>query len=78
MLGRESNDLNRQPLPNRKSSGDSGSLINGSLRQTRSADKELDFEELMRSDETVKISLTSQNMREIEVGCSALYNTLTY
>ena len=78
MLGRESNDLNRQPFPHRKSSGDSGSLINGSLRQARSADKELDFEELMRSDETVKISLTSQNMREIEVGFSALYYTLTY
>ena len=76
MLGRESGDLNRQPLPNRASTGDSGSLINGSLRQPRSADKELDFEELIRSDETVKISLTSQNMREIEVSCLALYSTL--
>lgn len=76
MLGRESGDLNRQPVPNRASTGDSGSLINGSLRQSRSADKELNFEELMRSDETVKISLTSQNMREIEVSRLALYGNL--
>ena len=67
MIGRESGDLNRQPLLDRTSSGDGGSIINGSPRQPRSADKDVDFEQLMRSDQTVKYTLTPQNMREMEV-----------
>ena len=67
IIGRESGDLHRQPLPGRTSSGDSGSLINGSHRTPSSANKDLDFDELIRSDETVKYTLTPQNMREMEV-----------
>ena len=67
IIGRESGDMIRQPLPHRTSSADSGSLINGQLRTPRSADKEMDFEELIRSDETVKYTLTPQNMRQMEV-----------
>ncbi len=67
IIGRESGDLNRQPLPGRTSSGDSGSFINGSHRTPSSANKDLDFDELIRSDETVKYTLTPQNMREMEV-----------
>ena len=73
IIGRESGDLHRQPLPGRTSSGDSGSFINGSHRTPSSANKDLDFDELIRSDETVKYTLTPQNMREMEVSypCNA-------
>ena len=60
MMGRDSGDLARQPMPDRNSSEGSGSLI-------RTPNKEQDFEELMKSDETVKYTLTPQNMREMEV-----------
>ena len=67
MIGRESGDLNRQPMPPRNSSDGSSSLVN--QRTPRSADKEQDFEDLIKSDETVKYTLTPQNMREMEVCC---------
>jgi len=67
LIGRESGDLIRQPIPHRTSSADSGSLISGQLRTPRSVDKEMDFEDLIKSDETVKYTLTPQNMREMEV-----------
>lgn len=67
MIGRESGDMIRQPLPHRTSSAESGSVINGQLRTPKSADKEMDFEQLIQSDETVKYTLTPQNMREMEV-----------
>lgn len=67
MIGRESGDLIRQPMPRRNSSDGSSSLISGVQRTPRSADKEQDFEDLIKSDETVKYTLTPQNMREIEV-----------
>ena len=60
MIGRDSGDLVRQPLPKRTSSEGSGSLV-------RSPTKEQDFEELIKSDETVKYTLTPQNMRNMEV-----------
>lgn len=62
MIGRESGDLVRQPMPKRNSSDNSESLV-------RTPNKEQDFEELIKSDETVKYTLTPQNMREMEV-CS--------
>lgn len=67
IIGRESADLIRQPMPRRNSSDGSGSLVNGVQRSPRSADKEQDFENLIKSDETVKYTLTPQNMREMEV-----------
>lgn len=67
MIGRESGDLIRQPMPRRNSSDGSSSLVNSVQRTPRSADKEQDFEDLIKSDETVKYTLTPQNMREMEV-----------
>lgn len=69
MIGRESGDLIRQPMPRRNSSDGSSSLVNGIQRAPRSADREQDFEDLIKSDETVKYTLTPQNMREMEVCC---------
>ena len=60
MIGRDSGDLARQPMPQRDSFEGSGSLI-------KSPTKEQDFEELIKSGETVKYTLTPQNMREMEV-----------
>ena len=68
MMGRESGDLIRQPVPKRYSSSEgSGSFMNGSLMAPKSGDKEQDFEDLIKSNETVKYTLTPQNMREMEV-----------
>jgi len=60
MMGRESGDLIRQPIPKRTSSDGSGSCI-------ITPNKEQDFEQLINSDETVRYTLTPQNMREMEV-----------
>lgn len=67
IMGRESGDLIRQPMPRSSSSDGSSSLVNSIQRTPRSADKEQDFEDLIKSDETVKYTLTPQNMREMEV-----------
>ena len=67
IIGRESGDLIRQPMPRHDSSDGSSSLVNSSNRTPRSADKEQDFEDLIKSDETVRYTLTPQNMREMEV-----------
>lgn len=67
IMGRESGDLIRQPVPRSNSSDGSSSLLNSIQRTPRSADKEQDFEDLIKSDETVKYTLTPQNMREMEV-----------
>ena len=66
-IGRESGDLIRQPMPRQDSSDGSSSLVNSIQRTPRSSDKEQDFEDLIKSDETVKYTLTPQNMREMEV-----------
>ncbi len=75
MIGRESGDLIRQPIPQRNSSDGSSSLVSSVQRTPRSADKEQDFEDLIKSDETVKYTLTPQNMREMEV---SYVNAATY
>lgn len=75
MIGRESGDLIRQPMPRRNSSDGSSSLVNSIQRTPRSADKEQDFEDLIKSDETVKYTLTPQNMREMETPESPRYQT---
>ena len=61
MIGRESG------VPRRNSSDGSSSLVSSIRKHPRPADKEQDFEDLMKSDETVKYTLTPQNMREMEV-----------
>ena len=68
MIGQESGDPTRQPIPPRNSSDGSISLVNGIQRTPRSADKEQDFEDLIKSEQTVKYTLTPQSMREMEVG----------
>lgn len=75
MIGRESGDLIRQPMPRRNSSDGSSSVVNSVQRTPRSADKEQDFEDLIKSDETVKYTLTPQNMREMETPESPRYQT---
>lgn len=60
IIGMESGDHNRQPMPKRTSSDESGSLI-------RTPTKEQDFEQLIHSEGTVKYTLTPQNMRSMEV-----------
>lgn len=67
MLSRESNDLGRQAVIRSTSSEVKRELTNGSKGSGRSSDKEQDFEELMRSDQTIQYTLTPQTMREIEV-----------
>ena len=67
IIGRESGDLIRQPMPRHDSSDGSSSLVNSTSRTPKSADKEQDFEDLIKSDETVRYTLTPQNMREMEV-----------
>ena len=67
IIGRDSGDLVRQTLPRRNSSDGSSSLVNSIVRTPKSVDKEQDFEDLIKSDETVKYTLTPQNMREMEV-----------
>lgn len=67
MMSRESNDLGRQAIIRSTSSEVKRELTNGSKGSARSSDKEQDFEELMRSDQTIQYTLTPQNMREIEV-----------
>lgn len=67
IMGRESGDPIRQQMPRSSSSDGSSSLVNSIQRTPRSADKEQDFEDLIKSDETVKYTLTPQNMREMEV-----------
>lgn len=69
MIGRESGDLIRQTMPRRNSSDGSSSWLNGIQKTPRSVDKGQDFEDLIKSDETVKYTLTPQNMREMEVCC---------
>lgn len=66
-IGRDSGDPIRQSLAQRSSSDGSSSLVNSVQRVPRSADKEQDFEDLIKSDETVKYTLTPQSMREMEV-----------
>lgn len=67
MLSRESNDLGRQAIIRSTSSEVKRELTNGSKGSGKSSDKEQDFEELMRSDQTIQYTLTPQTMREIEV-----------
>ena len=80
IIGRESGDLIRQPVPRHDSSDGSSSLVNSIHRTPRSADKEQDFENLIKSDETVRYTLTPQNMREMEVCsiCARLDDSITH
>ena len=64
IIGRDSGDAIRQPLPRTTSSEIGREMTDGS---PRSGSKEQDFEQLMRSEETIQYTLTPQSMREMEV-----------
>ena len=67
ITGRETGDTIQRPILRTTSSELSREITNGSLRSDNSNDKQQDFEQLIRSDETIQYTLTPQNMREMEV-----------
>lgn len=69
LAGRESGEAPRRPLVSRKSSEGSNGHLSGkrSMTLSRSGDPPLDFDQLIKSDETVKYTLTPQSMRDMEV-----------
>ena len=70
IIGRESGDITRPPLPRNSSSEVRREITHGSSRSGISSDKEQDFEQLIRSDETIQYTLTPQNMRAMEVSAA--------
>ena len=72
IIGRESGDIVRPPLPRNTSSEVRRETTNGS-RSAISSDKEQDFEQLIRSDETIQYTLTPRNMRAMEVSIEHRY-----
>ena len=67
--GRISGDTARRATVTRQSSESSEGLSSEkrSVTVSRSGDPQLDFDQLIKSDETVKFTLTPQNMRDMEV-----------
>ena len=67
--GRISGDTARRATVTRHSSESSEGLSSEkrSVTVSRSGDPQLDFDQLIKSDETVKFTLTPQNMRDMEV-----------
>ena len=66
IIVRESGDVVRQPTLGTTSSEITRQFTGESSRSGKSTDKEQDFEQLIRSNETIQYTLTPQNMREIE------------
>ena len=68
-IGRQHGDTDKEPIPFRTSSEESGSVISDKHSQTiaKVDDKQRSFEQLMESDETIQYTLTPQNMRQMEV-----------
>ena len=69
LAGRDSGETQRKPLTTRQSSEGSDEHLSGkrSMTISRSGDPQLDFDNLIKSDETVKYTLTPQSMRDMEV-----------
>ena len=67
IIGRESGDSNRQITATRVSTDNNEKLPIRYSKTPRTGDKELDFENLIRSNETIQYTLTPQNMRDMEV-----------
>ncbi len=72
MMGRESNDLVRQTTVRSNATDGSEHSTSGPLKAVKSTDKQQDFEQLIRSDETIQYTLTPQNMREMEACIAVL------
>ena len=68
IMGRESGDMVRSPILGKSSS----EVRREMSRSGISSNKEHDFEQLIKSDETIQYTLTPQNMREIEVSFAFL------
>ena len=68
LVGRNSSDA-RRPETSRHSSEGSGSMTSDkrSLRTPNAEDAQRNFDQLIKSDETIQYTLTPQNMREMEV-----------
>ncbi|KAL9128964.1 MAG: hypothetical protein Q9217_002480 [Psora testacea] len=75
IIGREPGDIIRQPFPRTTSSEISREVASESPKSGKSYDKEQDFEQLIRSDETIQYTLTPQNMREMEKSDSPRWST---
>ena len=67
IMSRDSGDMIRPSMPGKSSSEVRREMVHGTLRSGVSSDKKHDFEQLIRSDETIQYTLTPQNMRKIEV-----------
>ena len=69
LIGRDSSD-GRRPITPRRSSEGSSSMISDkrSLRTPKADEAQRNFDQLIKSDETIQYTLTPQNMRELEVG----------
>lgn len=68
LIGRESNEGNRQPALRRTSSVESGTTSDTQSEKTPEAvDTQRSFEELIKSDQTIQYTLTPKNMRDMEV-----------
>ena len=74
LVGREPEETPRKPLvPRHSSDGSDGRLSEKiSFTMSRSGDPQRDFDQLIKSDETVKFTLTPQNMRDMEVSLSRM------
>lgn len=82
LIGRQHGDNDKEFLPLRTSSEESGSVSASASSDkhfqtiAKVDDKQRSFEQLMQSDETIQYTLTPQSMREIEV-CNAYHFFLT-
>ena len=76
-VGRESSDGRRPTTPRRSSEGSSSMISDKrSLRTPKADEAQRNFDQLIKSDETIQYTLTPQNMRELEVGgaCGCLFS----
>lgn len=70
LIGRQHGDNDKESIPLRTSSEESGSSDKHSQTVTKVDEKQRSFEQLMQSDETIQYTLTPQSMREMEVYAS--------
>lgn len=73
IIGRDSGDAARQPVASRSSAEANAKVPVRYSKTPRTGDRELDFENLIKSDETIQYTLTPQNMREMEASTSLPY-----
>ncbi|KAL8793643.1 MAG: hypothetical protein Q9195_003795 [Heterodermia aff. obscurata] len=75
-VGRDSSDGRRPTTPRRSSEGSSSMISDKrSLRTPKADEAQRNFDQLIKSDETIQYTLTPQNMRELEAPDSPRWNT---